>query len=84
MIIKIQRLRETNGEWFWEAVEWVGPGTDTRVKTCWTSKNGEGIFHEARAGQHVQDAGLCQFSLAGMSVSGARRKLKRYYGIGEA
>ena len=68
---KLSRLRD---QWFWSIDD------DGRVTEYFTNTEGEGIFHQNRPGEAwKQDAGLCQFSLHGMSVSGARKKIQRYF-----
>ena len=81
----IRNLKNNDGQWYWDYVNEY----DER-RECRTDSAGDGIWEYAKTGgrwmpenkpvyEWKQIVGSCQFSLSGYSISGARKKLNRYY-----
>lgn len=77
---RIFNLHKVENQWFWS---WERE--DGKVIKCRTDEEGCGIWQYLPSvygtGEITprQTAGTCDFMLRGMSISGARKKLKRYF-----
>jgi hypothetical protein len=77
---KVRNLKFDGEAWYWSF-------EDEPKVSYFTNNNGEGIFRQktvretnfANECDIKQKTGICQFSLKGYSISGARKKLNRYY-----
>jgi hypothetical protein len=69
----IKNLKKHNdGMWTWRK--------DDEDGCYYTNENGEGIFfQDGRNGSSRQIIGNCQFSLSGYTLSGARKKINRFF-----
>lgn len=59
-------------------VKWTVEYADGRTRDYRTNQYGDGVF-DITNGDCRQITGTCDFSLAGYSVSGIRKKLNRIY-----
>lgn len=76
-----------DGMWMWTVLkeDWIygeDGWEEALVPTNYfTNTAGEGIFTCKENGSIKQITGTCQFCLTGYSVSGARKKIKRWFEI---
>lgn len=71
--LSITDVKNDEGTWFWTVTDEAG---STRMKT---NRNGEGYWSQKSETEWRQQAGTCQFSLAGKSMAAARAYLRRQF-----
>lgn len=86
--MKVKNLMlDKDGMWMWTVLkeDWIygeDGWKEAIVPTDYfTNTAGEGIFTYEENGNLKQIIGTCQFSLTGYSVSGARKKIKRWFEV---
>lgn len=87
-MIKVNNLRcDFDGMWMWtilkEDLIYGEDGWEEALvpTNYFTNTAGEGIFTYEENGNLKQITGTCQFCLNGYSVSGARKKIKRWFEV---
>ena len=71
-MVHIKKLRNDRNRWTWETCE---HGREIQFTT---NINGNGIFMITGSG-YKQITGTCQFTLYGLSSSGAYKKIRRWF-----
>lgn len=82
--LKIEKWHDEDDRCFPQKYRWTWEiETEDHVKNYKTSDRGEGIWIWVSNDGWKQIAGTCDFVLWDMSVSGARKKIKRYLELDE-
>ena len=86
--MKVKNLMlDKDGMWMWTVLEedlvYGEDGWEQALVPTdyFTNTSGKGIFYYEENGNLKQITGTCQFSLTGYSLSGARKKIKRWFEI---
>lgn len=86
--MKVKNLMlDKDGMWMWTVLEedlvYGEDGWEEAIvpTNYFTNTAGEGIFTYEENGNLKQTTGTCQFCLNGYSVSGARKKIKRWFEV---
>ena len=75
---RILNLKKDERQWYWTVEDTDYWSEETTRTDYFTDKEGDGIFEIYKGARH-QITGTCQFTLDGYSMSGARKKIKRWF-----
>ena len=82
--LKVKKWYDEDDRWFPQKYRWTWKiETEDHVKSYKTSDRGEGVWVWVSNGGWKQIAGTCDFALRDMSVSGARKKLKKFFDLND-